>query len=214
MVVSGFGTALLVLLVTAELIQDGFGLLREARHGAPVSSGEAAGEPRRTAGTPRPQRPVIEAPPPVYLGESPRGDPHQASDEPVVVHPPHQTLFQNEYLPIVKVAPAYPPEAVLACVEGWVLLEFTVTERGWVRDPVVIEASHPDLFDHAAITAAQEFKYIPKAWNGVPVEVDGVRYLMRFELPPDSCPRRGRRFEGVRASDSVSLPGARPARCA
>ena len=212
MVVSGFGTALLVLLVTAELIQGGLGLLREARHGAPVSSGESAGEPRRTAGTPRPQRPVIEAPPPIYLGESPRGD--ETSDEPVVVHPPHQTLFNNEYLPIVKVAPAYPPEAALACVEGWVLLEFTVTDRGWVRDPVVIEASHPHLFDQAAVSAALEFRYVPKAWNGATVEVDGVRYLMRFELPPDSCPRRGRLFEGVRASDCVSLPGARPARCA
>lgn len=212
MVVSGFGTALLVLLVTAELIQDGFGLLREARQGAPASSGEAAGESRRTAGTPRPQRPVIEAPPPVYLGESPRGD--QVSDEPVVVHPPHQTLFNNEYLPIVKVAPAHPPEAVLACVEGWALLEFTVTDRGWVRDPVVIEASHPDLFDQAAVSATLEFRYVPKVWNGATVEVDGVRYLMRFELPPDSCPRRGRLFDGVRASDCVSLPGARPARCA
>ena len=212
MVVSGFGTALLALLVTAELIQGGLGLLREARHGAAVSSGESAAEPRPTAGTPRPQRPVIKAPPPVYLGESPRGD--EVSDDPVVVHPPHQTLFQNEYLPIVKAAPAYPPEAALACVEGWVLLEFNVTDRGRVRDPVVIEASHPDLFHQAAVRAALEFTYVPKVLNGVTVEVQGVRYLMRFELPPDSCPRRGRRFEGVRASDCVSLPGARPARCA
>ena len=214
MVISGFGTALLVLLVTAELIQGGLGLLREARHGAAVSSGESAGEPRRTAENRRPQRPVVEAPPPVYLGESPRGDPHHASDEPVVVHPPHQTLFNNEYLPIVKVAPVYPPKAASNCVEGWVLLEFTVTDRGWVRDAVVIEASHPDLFDQAAVSAALEFRYVPKVLNGAAVEVQGVRHLMRFELPADGCPGRDRLFEGLRASDCVSLPGARPVRCA
>ena len=109
MVVSGFLPALLVLPVAAELIQGERSPLREARHGGWVSSVELAGEPRRAARQRRPRRPVAEAPPRVYLGESPRGGPHQASDEAVVLHPPRQPLEQ--YLPMVKLAPVYPREA-------------------------------------------------------------------------------------------------------
>lgn len=183
----GFRSAMLLLLVTPELIQGGFGPLREAHGGDAVSSVELAREPRRAASE-RPQRPVIEAPPRVYLGESPRAAPHQASDGAVLLDPPRGPLF--EYAPTVKVAPIYPPEAALACVEGWVLLEFKVTNRGAVRDPIVIEASHPGVFDRAAIQAVRAFRYMPKTVNGVAVEVRGVRYLVPFRLPVDACPRR------------------------
>jgi len=189
MVGRGFLPALLVLPVAAELIQDGRSPLREARHGECASSDESAGEPRRAARQPRPRRPVVEAPPRVYLGEPPRGGSHQASDEAVVLHPPRQPLEQ--YLPMVKLAPVYPREAAMACIEGWALLEFMVTAMGTVRDPIVIEASPAGVFDGAAITAAREFTYVPKVWNGQAVDVWGVRYLMRFELPGDDCPRAG-----------------------
>ena len=189
MVGRGFLPALLVLPVAAELIQDGRSPLREARHGECASSVELAGEPRRAAREPRPRRPVVEAPPRVYLGEPPRGGSHQASDEAVVLHPPRQPL--ERYLPMVKLAPVYPREAAMACIEGWALLEFMVTAMGTVRDPIVIEASPAGVFDGAAITAAREFRYVPKVWNGQAVDVRGVRYLMRFEPPGDDCPRAG-----------------------
>ena len=92
---------------------------------------------------------------------------------------------------MVKLAPVYPREAAMACIEGWALLEFMVTAMGTVRDPIVIEASPAGVFDGAAITAAREFRYVPKVWNGQAVDVWGVRYLMRFELPGDDCPRAG-----------------------
>ena len=187
MVGRGFLPALLVLPVAAELIQDGRSPLREARHGECASSVELAGEPRRAAREPRPRRPVVEAPRRVYLGEPPRGGSHQASDEAVVLHPPRQPLEQ--YLPMVKLAPVYPREAAMACIEGWALLEFMVTAMGTVRDPIVIEASPAGVFDGAAITAAREFRYVPKVWNGEAVDVHGARYLMRFELPGEDCPR-------------------------
>ena len=41
----------------------------------------------------------------------------------------------GEYLPIVKVAPIYPRRAAARGLEGTVLLEFTVTATGAVRDP-------------------------------------------------------------------------------
>ncbi len=88
----------------------------------------------------------------------------------------------GEYLPIVKVAPIYPRRAQTRGIEGYVLLEFIVTATGAVRNPVVIEAKPPGIFDRSAIQAALKFKYKPKVVNGEPVEVAGVRNLIKFEL--------------------------------
>lgn len=88
----------------------------------------------------------------------------------------------GEYLPIVKVAPVYPRRAQTRGIEGYVLLEFIVTSTGAVRDPVVIEAKPPGIFDNAAIQAALKFKYKPKVVNGEAIEVAGVRNLITFEL--------------------------------
>lgn len=88
----------------------------------------------------------------------------------------------GEYLPIVKVAPIYPRRAQTRGIEGYVLLEFIVTSTGAVRNPVVIEAKPPGIFDRAAVQAALKFKYKPKVVNGEPVEVAGVRNLIKFEL--------------------------------
>ena len=89
---------------------------------------------------------------------------------------------EGEYLPIVKVAPVYPRRAQPRGIEGYVLLEFVVTKTGAVRDPVVIEAKPPGIFDRAAINAALKFKYKPKVVNGAAIDVAGVRNRITFEL--------------------------------
>ncbi len=91
----------------------------------------------------------------------------------------------GEYLPIVKVAPVYPRRAQTRGIEGYVLLEFIVTKTGAVRNPVVIESQPSGIFDRAATSAALKFKYKPKVVNGEPVDVAGVRNLIRFELHDD-----------------------------
>ena len=88
----------------------------------------------------------------------------------------------GEYLPIVKVAPIYPRRAQTRGIEGYVVLEFVVTKTGAVRDPVVVEAKPPGIFDRAAMNAALKFKYKPKVVNGEPIEVPGVRNRITFEL--------------------------------
>lgn len=88
----------------------------------------------------------------------------------------------GEYLPIVKVAPIYPQRALARGLEGWVLVEFTVTESGAVRDARAIESEPAGVFDSAAVEAALKFKYKPRIVDGRPVEVAGVQNLIRFEL--------------------------------
>ena len=89
---------------------------------------------------------------------------------------------EAELLPIIKVAPAYPPQALEGNVAGSVLLEFSVTELGAVRDPVVLEAEPPGVFDQAALDAVGKFKYKPKVVAGEPVVITGVRNRFVFEI--------------------------------
>lgn len=92
------------------------------------------------------------------------------------------TGTDGEYLPMVKVAPVYPPRAMQRGLEGWVLVEFTVTASGTVRDVVAIDADPKNVFDDAAIDAAQKFRYKPRVVSGKPVDVSGVQNVIRFEL--------------------------------
>ena len=88
----------------------------------------------------------------------------------------------GEYLPIVKVNPQYPRRALTRGIEGYVILEYVVTKIGGVRDPVVIEAKPPGIFNRAAINAALKYKYKPKVVNGEAIDVAGVKTRIVFEL--------------------------------
>lgn len=87
----------------------------------------------------------------------------------------------GEYLPIVKVAPIYPPRALARGLEGSVLVQFTVTDTGATTDVIVVESSSA-LFDRAAIESARKYKYKPRIIDGTPVQVPGVRTYIVFEL--------------------------------
>ena len=91
------------------------------------------------------------------------------------------SVTDGEYLPIVKVAPSYPSAAMSRGLEGYVILEYTVTKQGTVRDPVVIESSS-SLFERSAIRSAERYKYKPRVIDGQPVEVPGVRTKISFKL--------------------------------
>lgn len=96
----------------------------------------------------------------------------------------------GEYLPIVKVQPQYPRRALSSGIEGYVIVEFTVTANGSVRDPFVVESmsgrngnlSPSSIFDSAAMKAALKFKYKPRVIDGEPVEVPGVRNKITFAI--------------------------------
>lgn len=88
----------------------------------------------------------------------------------------------GDYLPIVKIAPVYPASAQSRGIEGFCLVEYTVTTAGTTRDVVVVESDPPGLFDKVSIAAALKFKYRPRVVDGEPIEVNGVRNLFRYEL--------------------------------
>ena len=87
----------------------------------------------------------------------------------------------GELIPLVKIAPRYPRKAALAGKEGWVKVEFTVTELGTVKDVKVIDAKPRRLFDRAAKRAILKWKFKPKVVDGKPVPRRAVQ-VIEFKL--------------------------------
>jgi hypothetical protein len=103
----------------------------------------------------------------------------------------------REYIPISKAEAHYPRLALSREIDGWVIVEFTVTEQGTVRDPFVVSncgyipnirlpsecVDSPNaVFDNAALKAVMKSKYKPKVIDGQPVETTGVQNKVIFEL--------------------------------
>ena len=137
---------------------------------------------------PEPPPPPDEPPPPLPPPDHVFGGPTIGG--PIEPEPPAEPgedllnhhLGDGNYLPIVRVSPIYPRRALTRGIEGYVLVEFVVTETGTVRDPVVLFADPPGFFERAAVTAVLKFKYKPKVAGGKPVAVSGVRSRIVFEM--------------------------------
>ncbi len=97
----------------------------------------------------------------------------------------------GDYLPLVRIQPQYPRRAAERGIEGYVIVQLTVTPQGTTENIKVLEADPPGYFERAAMQAAAKFKYKPKVVNGQPVKVEGVLYRFTFELEDNG--RRGRR---------------------
>jgi protein TonB len=90
---------------------------------------------------------------------------------------------EGDYLPIVKVAPIYPQRALSRGIEGFCVVQYTVTRQGTTRDPFVIEDQcTSSLFHRASVDAALKFKYKPRVIDGAAVEVPGVQNKFTYEI--------------------------------
>lgn len=88
----------------------------------------------------------------------------------------------RDVIPLVRIAPDYPPRALSRGLEGWVQVQFTITATGMVRDPMVVNAEPRNIFDDAALKAIARWRYNPKVEGGVAVERVGVQTIIRFQL--------------------------------
>lgn len=88
----------------------------------------------------------------------------------------------GDALAIVRVLPRYPNRALSRGIEGWVLLEFTISAIGQAVDPIVVEAQPQGMFNRAAINAVRKWKYRPKTEDGRAVARPGVRQLISFAI--------------------------------
>jgi protein TonB len=90
---------------------------------------------------------------------------------------------EGDYLPIVKVAPIYPQRALSRGIEGFCVVQYTVTKQGTTANPFVVEDQcTSSLFHSASVQAALKFKYKPRVVDGQSIEVPGVQNKFTYEI--------------------------------
>lgn len=77
---------------------------------------------------------------------------------------------EGDIIPVVVIRPMYPRDAAIAGLEGWVKVEFTITEVGTVKDPRVVDADPPRVFNREAVRAILKWKFKPRVVDGIAVE--------------------------------------------
>lgn len=100
------------------------------------------------------------------------------------LHKARQGIFEevltlSDLKAVRRVNPKYPRTEE---AEGWVDVEFTVNERGRVKDAVVKDQSIEGVFERSALTAVRRWKFEPVRENGRPIPVRvGFRFTFRDE---------------------------------
>ncbi len=73
-------------------------------------------------------------------------------------------------IPLARVNPIYPKRAKMMKLEGFVKLEFTITQTGSVKDIEVLESDPPNVFDRSAKRALSKWKFKAKIENNAAIE--------------------------------------------
>lgn len=84
--------------------------------------------------------------------------------------------------PIVRIEPQYPRKAAMQGIQGWVMLQFDITETGAVDNVSVIDASPKRIFDMEAKRALLKWKYKPAMDDGKPMAIKGEKVQLDFKL--------------------------------
>ena len=76
---------------------------------------------------------------------------------------------EGDVIPIVRIEPQFPRDALVKGIEGWVVVEFTIEPDGTVSDPRVVDSNPRRIFDRNAVRAIYKWKFKPRIVDGQPV---------------------------------------------
>lgn len=85
---------------------------------------------------------------------------------------------------LVAIAPNYPRKALIAKIEGWVKVEFTITGSGSVINPKVVSSKPARIFNREALRAILKYRFKPKFVNGVATQQVATQTI-EFKLDKD-----------------------------
>lgn len=80
-------------------------------------------------------------------------------------------IMAHDLISVLRRSPPYPRLLKRRGIEGFVLVEFTVTENGLVQDPVIIESHPHEDFGKSVLRAIRYWKFQPYRLGGKPVAV-------------------------------------------
>ena len=79
----------------------------------------------------------------------------------------------SQLIPLVKIAPRCPPEAAISGIDGSVVLNLLVNEKGKVVNVKLVSAKPPRIFNKEASRAVRRWQFKPKTIDGVAVSQTG-----------------------------------------
>jgi TonB family protein len=91
----------------------------------------------------------------------------------------------NEAWPTKRIEPNYPEKAIEENIEGYVVLEFDITETGTTDNIQVVQSSPKGVFDKNALAAFKQWEYKPAIKNGKGVRQQGLLVQLDFKLAPE-----------------------------
>lgn len=92
-----------------------------------------------------------------------------------------QWVNAGDLVALVRIPPEYPAHARMRRIQGYVDVEFVVDAEGRVRNPTVISANPPGVFDRAALNSIAHWRFEPRRQDGRAIEVI-ARQRIEFEL--------------------------------
>ena len=99
---------------------------------------------------------------------------------------PGDPAAEGDVIPIVRIDPEWPRQALIEGTDGWVEVEFTILPDGSVEDPVVTDSEPPRLFDRNALRAILRWKFKPRIIEGEAVSrraAQRIDFVMDPEAP-------------------------------
>lgn len=85
--------------------------------------------------------------------------------------------------PYYRIKPKYPRAALVSGVEGWVLLQIDINEKGEVENVRVIDGVERNMFQSEARRAVEQWKYKPYVdSSGQPIRKDNRQVRIDFKL--------------------------------
>ena len=94
---------------------------------------------------------------------------------------PAKPKIDTSVVPTLRIPPVYPARALRSGIEGVVTVEFTIAVDGSVKDPVIVKAKPPKIFDKAVLKSITKWKFNPDMVNGQAVE-KRARQDVKFKL--------------------------------
>jgi TonB family protein len=102
-----------------------------------------------------------------------------------------------DVVPLLRINPDYPAQALADGQDGWVQLKFDIEATGAVSNPAVVDSCQRTTaeaagacapssnFEASALAAIAQWRYEPKMENGTAVKREGVQTIIRYTLTDD-----------------------------
>ncbi|MBC3766034.1 M56 family metallopeptidase [Neptunicella marina] len=106
-------------------------------------------------------------------------------------------------MPVKRIEPLYPPEAIEQKLNGSVVLRFDIEADGSTSNIEIVKSQPENTFDKNSVAALKQWIYKPRIVGGVAQKQSGLLVQLDYLLGPDQ-PARPAMIETIKVSQTAS----------